>query len=56
MTISPDEIIYWQWGVFKVNATLVFTWLVMAILVLGSRWITRHLRIGAERSRWQNGL
>lgn len=56
MTISPDEIIYWQWGVFKLNATLVFTWLVMAILVLGSRWITRHLRIGAERSRWQNGL
>jgi len=58
MTISPDEIIYWQWGVIKINATLVYTWLVMALLVLSARWVTRHLQRDneTELSRWQNGL
>jgi len=56
MTISPDEIVYGQWGPFALNATLVFTWLVMAILVIGSRAITRRLSSGPDMSRWQNLL
>ncbi|MBD3323434.1 F0F1 ATP synthase subunit A, partial [candidate division KSB3 bacterium] len=28
MNISPDTIIYWQWGPITLNATLVFTWVV----------------------------
>lgn len=56
MDISPDQIVYWQWGVFKLNATLVHTWLVMALLVGGAWLITRRLGSGTELSRWQNGL
>jgi F-type H+-transporting ATPase subunit a len=38
------------------NATLLFTWLVMAILVVGSWLITRNLSAGVEISRWQSLL
>jgi F-type H+-transporting ATPase subunit a len=54
--ISPDEVIYWQWGLFSLNATIVFTWAVMAFLVIGSWLITRRLTSGAKISRWQNFL
>ena len=56
MTISPDGIILWQWGPVHINATLVFTWLVMALLVIGSYLITRRLTDGVHMSRWQNLL
>jgi F-type H+-transporting ATPase subunit a len=55
-TISPDEVIYWQWGLFSLNATIVFTWAVMAFLVIGSWLITRRLTSDAKISRWQNFL
>ena len=32
MTITPDDIVYWQLGPFAISATLVFTWVVMALL------------------------
>jgi F-type H+-transporting ATPase subunit a len=56
MTISPDSIIYWQWGFFTLNATLVYTWVVMLLLVGGSYLITRRLSTGPKLSRWQNFL
>jgi F-type H+-transporting ATPase subunit a len=56
MRLSPDEVIFWQHGLFKVNATLAFTWALMLVLVLGSMLITRRLSTGHERSRWQNLL
>ncbi|OIQ91658.1 ATP synthase subunit a [mine drainage metagenome] len=56
MRLSPDEVIFWQHGLFKVNATLAFTWALMLVLVLGSMLITRRLSKGHERSRWQNLL
>lgn len=56
MHLSPDEIIYWQSGFFKLNATLVFTWALMVLLVVGSWLITRKLSTGIERDRWQNVL
>jgi F-type H+-transporting ATPase subunit a len=56
MRLSPDELVYWQWGVFKLNATIVFTWGLMLVLVLGSMLVTRRLSKGLERSRWQNLL
>lgn len=43
MQLSPDDIIYFSLGPFAINATLVFTWVVMALLVLGSWLITRNL-------------
>jgi F-type H+-transporting ATPase subunit a len=54
--ISPDQVIFWQWGPVAVNATIVFTWAVMVFMTLGSWLITRKLSTGAEMSRWQNLL
>lgn len=56
MNLSPDEIIFWQYGFVKLNATIVFTWGVMIVLAVGSKLITRRLSMGLERSRWQNLL
>lgn len=56
MHLSPDELIYWQQGFFKLNATLVFTWAVMLVLVIGAKLITRNLTAEHQRSRWQNLL
>lgn len=56
MRLSPDEMIFWQHGFFKLNATIVFTWGLMLVLVIGSILITRKLSIGMKRSRWQNLL
>jgi F-type H+-transporting ATPase subunit a len=56
MHLSPDQLIFWQHGVFKLNATIVYTWGLMLVLVVGSMLITRQLSQGLERSRWQNLL
>ncbi len=56
MNISPDSIVYWEWGPVVISATLVFTWIVMAILVLVSWLVTRRLSIEPEISRWQGFL
>lgn len=56
MRLSPDEIIYWQQGVFKLNATLVFTWALMLVLAVGAKLITGKLTTEHTRSRWQNLL
>jgi F-type H+-transporting ATPase subunit a len=56
MNLSPDNIIFWQMGFFKLNATIVYTWGLMLVLVLGSKIITRKLSSELQRSRWQNLL
>ncbi|MGV8860654.1 MAG: F0F1 ATP synthase subunit A [Pseudomonas sp.] len=56
MHLSPDDIIYWQYGFFKINATIAFTWALMLFLALGSKLVTRRLSRGLERSGWQNLL
>ena len=56
MRLTPDAWIFWQHGFVKLNATIVFTWALMGLLVLGSALITRRLATGHQRSRWQNLL
>ena len=56
MRLSPDEVIFWQLGFIKLNATILFTWGSMLVLVVGARLVTRRLSTGLERSRWQNVL
>ena len=56
MRLSPDQLIFWQHGFIKLDATIVFTWLVMAVLTLTAWLVTRRLRTDAKRSRWQNLL
>ncbi|QCB45419.1 F0F1 ATP synthase subunit A [Hydrogenophaga sp. PAMC20947] len=56
MRLSPDEWIFWQSGFVKLNATIVFTWVLIVGMVLGSALITRKLSHGATISRWQSLL
>jgi F-type H+-transporting ATPase subunit a len=56
MRLSPDDVIFWQLGFIKLNATILFTWGLMLVLAVGSRLVTRRLSTGLERSRWQNVL
>jgi F-type H+-transporting ATPase subunit a len=54
--ISPDEVVFWKWRFVSLNATMVWTWVVMAVMTVGSWWITRRLSSGPSISRWQNLL
>lgn len=52
--ISPDEVVFWQWGFVNINETIVFTWAVMALLVILSWMSTRNLSADTSLSRMQN--
>src|SRR6056297_3085496 len=56
MDISTDQWVFWSYGPFELNATIVFTWAVMALLALGSWAVTANLSDSEEISRWQNLL
>ncbi|GAH27642.1 unnamed protein product, partial [marine sediment metagenome] len=56
MEISPDAIVIFQWNGIHINATIVFTWAVMALLIFISWMATKNLTIGPKISRWQNFL
>lgn len=56
MEISPDQIVYFEWRFVTINATLVFSWVAMLVLVGGSWLITRTLTPGLHPSRGQNLL
>ena len=56
MQISPDQNVLWEWHGLALNATTVFTWGVMAIMVIAARLITLRLSDTEEMSRWQNLL
>src|SRR5271170_1437245 len=56
MRLSSDEMIFWQHGFIKLNGTIVFTWALMFVLVVGSKLITCKLSTELKRSRWQNLL
>jgi len=56
MRLSPDEIVFWQYGFLKLNATIVFTWGLMLVLSVGAKLITRKLSTDLKRARWQNFL
>lgn len=54
MDINSSEIIYFQWGIVSITATLVFTWITMAILALGAYFLTRNLKSTTRISKRQN--
>jgi F-type H+-transporting ATPase subunit a len=53
MRLSPDELIFWQHGFLKLNGTIVFTWALMLMLIIGSRLVTRRLGTDLKPARWQ---
>lgn len=56
MQLTPDDIIVFSIGDFKVNATIAGTWIVMLLLVGISAWITRNLRADVPPNRWRTAL
>ncbi len=57
MNLSPDQEIFWQHGFVKVNGTLVMTWIMMTVMTVGAKLVTRKLVFKAGRvSRGQAAL
>ncbi len=57
--ITTDQWILWQseaWPAVKLNATILFSWIVMAILAIGSWTVTRRLSTDTEIPPLQNAL
>lgn len=52
--ITPDQIVYFKWQWFTLNATIVFTWVVIVLLVIISLLATRKLSSEFAMSSWQN--
>lgn len=53
MEISTDQWVLLEIVGWQLNATIVFTWAVMGVLVLGSWSITARLTTGENPSHWQ---
>ncbi len=56
MEISPDNMVWYGQDPITLNATLVFTWLTMALLVGISAGVTRQLAVRPWLPPWQNLL
>lgn len=54
--ISPDELVIWSFGWFKLNATIVNTWITMIVLV-GCGWLVkRRISRTPSISKLQGGV
>ena len=53
MDLTPDEVIYFSYDFLVLNATILYTWIVMAFLVVSSWLITRKVSVGAEITQRQ---
>lgn len=56
MVITPDQIVVFSRGPVSINATLLFTWLTMALMVGVSLAVTRKLVLGPRVPMWQNAM
>lgn len=56
MQLTPDATILFSLGPIGINATIAYTWVVMALLVLVSWLVTRNLRPDTPPGRWRNAL
>jgi F-type H+-transporting ATPase subunit a len=56
MRLSSDQLILWQHGIVKLNATIIVTWGIMLMLTIAARAITRRMTSDVMPSRWQAAL
>lgn len=56
MLSNPDTIIFFEWGWFKLNATILITWIIMLVLTIISWLITRKLTSSGPLTKGQNLL
>lgn len=53
MDLGPDAVVLWSWGPVRITATLVGTWVLMAVLVGGSWLVARRITPDPEAGRGQ---
>lgn len=56
MQLTPDTLIYFQIGAVEFNATIVNTWIIMALMTGLSALATRRLRPDVPPNRWRTLL
>lgn len=56
MANTPDALVFFTWEFVTINGTLVFSWIVMALILTLGLLATRNLQTGRDVSRLQNGL
>ena len=56
LRLSPDELVFWRYGYFVLNSTIVTTWALMLVVTVGAMLITRRLATEDPISRWQGFL
>jgi F-type H+-transporting ATPase subunit a len=56
LRLSPDELVFWRYGFFVLNSTIVTTWALMLVMTVGAMLITRRLATEGHISRWQGFL
>jgi F-type H+-transporting ATPase subunit a len=56
LRLSPDELVFWRYGFFELNSTIVTTWALVFAMALGAKLITRSLATEGHISRWQGFL
>lgn len=56
MQLSPDELIFWQYGFVKLNATIITSWVLMGVLTITSMLVTCGLVHEPKVSSWQSFL
>jgi len=58
MEITPDHLVLFRWGFVQLNATILYTWVVMILLVAGA-WVATRKRkrtANAPRSTWEGAM
>lgn len=56
MQLTPDTLVYFQFAGIDFNATIVNTWIIMALMTGLSALATRHLRPDVPPNRWRTAL
>lgn len=51
--ITPDQVVFFDRGFVKVNATIFFTWVTMAVMFIGAWLATRRIGSRDEPGRWE---
>jgi F-type H+-transporting ATPase subunit a len=56
LRLSPDDLVFWEYGFVELNSTIVTTWVLMLLMTIGAWLITRKLVTEVHISRWQGLL
>src|ERR1700678_4292523 len=56
MNLSSDQQVLWHHGFFDLNGTIVTTWVMMIVMAIGAKVITRTLTTEGPITWWQGAL